>query len=809
MQNADTHYSHDNPKTVIQKTYIHRLIYPLSFLIPFLTMLLIYAEMGIAPFGERSILLMDMSEQYVNFFSELQSIVRGDSSIYFSWGKSFGCSFIGVFAYYISSPLTFITVFFPPEDLPVVLMFLTCLKIGLAGFTLTVYFKAAFRKAGLLTLTLSLCYALMSYSFSYSLCIMWLDGLIWLPLILLGIEKLLAGHFPWILTLSLSVMFVSNYYISYMIGLFSALYFVYRFFSEKHRLSQGARLFVHFAAAVIIAAGLASWLLLPAGLDLMAGKLAQGPAIAEKGMNFMSVELFKRLWPGQYDGITYGLPYIFCGTMIPLLGILYFLNPRISVREKVLSYVFIRIMIISFCSKQLNFLWHGFQYPNWFPFRYSFVFSFLLIFLAFRAVTAIPFSELKRRLMSFEPKGRFLKSTGVYYMADKGIILFLILLLSWQTVDLYQNGKEIIKGLDRDFSYLSLRDYQNFYRELLPLVEQAEDNPGFFRMEKNFERGKNDALLLGYKGVTHYSSAFNHQVNRFTKQLGFAQGWMWNSYFGGTPLTDMLFNMRFIMSRTAMPDFYERAGENGGTVLYEHPAVLPAGFMAQDVSLIESHDFNAQNEMLSKVSGLERSYFTPCDITLLSDNQYRFTAQENAPHYLYIPLRDHGYGGIYANDVYRGDYATMETQCILYIGDYRQGEEVDIYVENDREPAEVTISSLNTDRLLEAFQIVNEGGLTVLESGADRIKGEVLAPYGGVMMTSIPYDPGFRVKVDGQKVSTVKAFDTFLGFRVPEGAHDISIRYFARGQIAGIIISLFSVILFACYRYIFNRFLIF
>ncbi len=764
-----------------------------SFLLPFLTLMLIYAEMGMAPFGDRSVLLMDMSEQNVNFFAELRNIVRGDSSIYFSWSKSFGSSFIGVFAYYLSSPFSILTVFFKPEDLPVALLFLTCLKIGLAGLSLAIYFRLSFQKAGIGTLIFSLCYALMSYSFAFSLSIMWLDGLIWLPMILLGIEKLLAGRLPWILTLSLGVMFVSNYYISYMIGLFSLLYFLYRLLSEKRRLRQCLRLFIDFTGAAVIAAGMAAWLLLPAGLDLMTGKLAHGPATADKGMYFMSVELYRRLLPGQYDGITYGLPYLFCGTTVLLLAITYFFNPRIVLRERIAAYIFVRVLILSFCSKQLNFIWHGFQYPNWFPFRNSFLFSFLLIFLAFRSVSVMPISDLKRRLI---------KNQKTLHRADAVLSLFMLLLLSLQTVELYQNGKTIIRGLDRDFNYLSINDYQEFYHELLPLVEQAESSPGFFRMEKNFERSKNDALLLGYKGVTHYSSAFNDQINRFTRQLGFSQGSIWNSYFGHTPLTDMLFNMEYMMSRTAMPTYYERVGENGSVALYANPSALPVAFMAKDISPLESNDFDAQNEILAKASGLAKPYFTPCEVTALAAERYSFTVKENAPHYLYIALAGHGYGDIYVNEVYRGHYSTNEAQCILYIGDYQKGETVIVNIENNQEPAveepaAVRISALDTGRLAEAFRILAIGGLRVSKSGAAYISGQVIAQHNGTMLTSIPYDAGFKVTVDGNNVTTAKAFDTFLSFPVPEGSHKIEIRYFARGQMAGILISIGSTVMFA------------
>ena len=39
--------------------------------------------------------------------------------------------------------------------------------------------------------------------------------------------------FPWLLSVSLAVMFIANYYIAYMVGIFTAIYFMFRFFSQK------------------------------------------------------------------------------------------------------------------------------------------------------------------------------------------------------------------------------------------------------------------------------------------------------------------------------------------------------------------------------------------------------------------------------------------------------------------------------------------------------------------------------------------------------------------------------------------------
>ena len=163
----------------------NNLWYALSFLVPAALMLAVYGAMGMAPFGDKSILAMDMADQYVEFFCALK---HGD--VYFSWSKALGTTYIGVFTYYVSSPLSLLTLLVPNEAMPMGLMFLTVLKVGLIGLTYAIFTTRFFGKSGPAALLGALAYALCSYTAAYSMCIMWLDGMIWLSLILLGLERL-------------------------------------------------------------------------------------------------------------------------------------------------------------------------------------------------------------------------------------------------------------------------------------------------------------------------------------------------------------------------------------------------------------------------------------------------------------------------------------------------------------------------------------------------------------------------------------------------------------------------------------------
>ena len=99
-------------------------------------MLAVSAALGMAPFGDNTILISDMSTQYVEFFCALKN---GD--LFFSWSKALGTAYVGVFSYYVSSPLSLLTLLVPNEAMPVGLLFLAVLKIALAGLAFCLFIR--------------------------------------------------------------------------------------------------------------------------------------------------------------------------------------------------------------------------------------------------------------------------------------------------------------------------------------------------------------------------------------------------------------------------------------------------------------------------------------------------------------------------------------------------------------------------------------------------------------------------------------------------------------------------------------------
>ena len=234
----------------------------LSFFVPVLIMALAYAGKGIYPGGPYTVLIMDMKSQYMPFYASLRYIGNSDNSLFFSMSGALGNNFFGTFAYYLSNPLVWLSVLVPLEYLPDYIYFLTLFKIGACGAGFC-YFLSHYktnpdaeeesRKYPLMIFLLSCCYALMSYNVTYAMNLMWLDGVLLLPWIIAGMERILGGKKPTMFLVSVALSMICNYYITFMSAVFAVLYLAVRL-TELHKWNL--KLLGRFTVSAVLGVGI-------------------------------------------------------------------------------------------------------------------------------------------------------------------------------------------------------------------------------------------------------------------------------------------------------------------------------------------------------------------------------------------------------------------------------------------------------------------------------------------------------------------------------------------------------------------------
>lgn len=364
-----------------------------AFIIPFLLTLISYIFFDVYPFGERSVLTLDLNGQYIYYFESLRDSFWGDSSPFYSWSRNLSGGFMGIIGYYLASPFTLIVMLLPRKMIIESVMIMQMCKVGAAGAAFCVYAQRSKKLAPLQSVVFSTMYAMMSYVVIQLIDPMWIDGPIFLPLIILGLEYLVDDGRKINYIIPLAIMFVANFYIGFMVAIFVALYFgYYMFFGTDRKFKntgEYVRTFGVMALSTLVVLMLSAFMILPVYNALALGKFDfSEPDYSFKTM-FNPFELVPSLLPNQYYSVNvdegtlyYGRPEIYCGVLTFVLLPLYFMNKKIKRNKKVGNGIFLIIMCMCMYIKPLNMMWHGGQDPNWLPYRYSFLISFLLVAMA-------------------------------------------------------------------------------------------------------------------------------------------------------------------------------------------------------------------------------------------------------------------------------------------------------------------------------------------------------------------------------------------------------------------------------------------
>lgn len=806
-----------------------------STVISLIGILLIMKSNGFYPFKDTTLFTFDMKEQYLSFFASLRYLFNGDDSIFYNWSDSLGGNYFSLYAYYLSSPFSWMTVLFSLEKLPLAVFLMTVCKISLSGLTFSIYLNFMWDKyhvipeqtgayhrllAHFSLLPLTVAYALMSYNLQYSVSIMWLDGVIMLPLILLGVEKLLNGKSILYFVLPMTMLFYFNFYTSYMVGIFSALYLFSRLvasYSADTR-KENLQIIKKYFLSALLSLGLAAPLLLPAFVGILNGKLSDSLSSVVHESSFITYPLTDILKQFRNGAVNYlglaGRPNIYCGYLILLLSILFLFFRRIPLKDRLAAFSLTAFLFLSFYIRPLDNAWHCFMMPYSFNARYSFLFSFCLLYMSCRILCAIPYHKLP-----------CLTGQTLRLPVTESILLLFLLLTS---ADMGLNGRAIFRNIDYATPYMRLEEYNTYLNNSRTLISEIEStDTGMYRITQDYQLTYNDPMLWGYKGMYHYSSTYNSNVNSLTSHLGLEQDWMWTSGNGVTPLTSSLLGIRYLLyadGRT-QPDYYSLYAGNDSVRTYYNPDALEFFYSAPAVTMdpeFTSDPFRNQNNYLNALCGTEEHFFTDYDTTFtspatdfphdleedpLSSWEYQFCANSPDPIYLYLSPTPFASVNIYVNGEFIGAYEYGKSIYCLYLGSFEVDEPVTVTVVSyaDTSAGDCYIASLDTGALQSALSRLHSREISLTSHSFGSLSGTISVSSGETIITSIPYDSGWRIKLDGNKLpdSELATFaGTFLAIKAAPGDHFIEMSYISPGFIPGVVIFCITLLLWIFVRFL-------
>ena len=863
-----------------------------------------YGILWMARGGDGTPLVLDLNAQYVYFFEALRNFVYGDGSLLYSFSRSLGGEFMGIYAYYMASPLTYIVALFPQDRMQEAVLCLLLLKTGLSGLSFGYYLhKRTRRPEKTAIFTFSLLYALTAFAVVHQNNTMWIDALIWLPLLAYGLEELVSKGKYKLYTISLAVILICNYYIGYMVCIFAILYFCYCYFSKSaqernpqnkplHFIRTGSR----FAGFSLLSAGISAFMLIAAYYSLGFGKSDFSNPNWGKMAKFEILDFLSKFLPGSFDTVEpAGLPFVYCGLLALILLPVYFVAKKISTREKIASAALLAVFVISFFVNPLDLIWHGFSVPNWLNARYSFLFCFVILVLAYKG-----YGNLKRvgekfllgiggalilliavlekyefesyinldsyiTLGSERIDGETLFKLGCIWVSVIFTVALIVLLCikvrngSEKTkksisaiisavvcAELIINGAVCLLWFNADVFFAKYSKYQNHLTELRPVVEQLEEyDDGFYRAEKTNHRTKNDNMALGLKGLTNSTSTLNSDAIEFTKFMGYTGRAHLTMYNGGTPLSDSLLGIKYVIdakTSTRFSNVYRPVAEieSNEYNVYNNPYAMSLAYgvdeamkefdFSSEINYTTTY-FNEYNKLLGSMLGKDSiEVFKPVSKTESSSqdcietnnlNQVTFKTEENGTGIVAFSYRASYTGNYYfyspvvspkeISVSFNGSsekikYLGGDTNHILHAGYHQQGDVISVIITLPKDTSITFRKNLNflwylDEEIYEsAMQTLLDGPqLTINESSEDHhITGSISTSKASQMIfTTIPYDEGWTVYVDGTEVEIYESVNALMSFDIDEaGEHEIEMKYFPDCYRWGIVISACSVMFF-------------
>ncbi len=606
------------PTKKIKKKRPHAYL-AVAFLCPALVLLAAYFAFGVYPFGGESVLVLDLNAQYVYFFGALRRVLHGDASLFYSFSRAMGGEFLGIFAYYLASPLSFLVALFPADNILDALLVIFTLKCGLCSLSLAYYLEAHGIGTKPARIIFGALYALSGYGMIYQHNTMWIDCMALLPLVALGIEKLISEKKYKMFTLSLGLAIFSNFYIGYMMCIFCFIYFFYAYFcmdtnplgEKKHFLRSLIRMGLFSAIAV----GLAACIILPTYYSLGFGKTTfSNPTYGYKP-RFDLLDLAAKLFLNSYDTVRpEGLPILYCGILTLIFVPLFFIAKKVPLREKVGTGALVGIFVLSFSIDAVDKFWHGMQAPNWLNYRYSFMLIFVLIvaaakaFREVRSFTAAQIGGVCGGLLLLALNVQKLSIDNMHESdLDRDLLCIwlsiLFIAVYAAVVSLFKNRHyrhaahsvlavivcaELLLSsvvsicyLDDDVVCSTRKSYlDNMHRYEDSVNYILENDDGFYRFDKTKHALIDTPMALGIRGFTNSTSTLSRETIDFLRYMGLASKSHWSKYLGATAPFDTLLGVKYVIvdGDYEIPDTYVHVYDGRETDVYENPDALSIAY---------------------------------------------------------------------------------------------------------------------------------------------------------------------------------------------------------------------------------------
>lgn len=847
-----------------------------AFLLPVFLLGAVFASQRVFPFGKTSLLTCDLYHQYAPILTELRNKIISGESLFYTWNMGLGTNFWPVLSYNGSSPLNVILFLIPQKYLLDGITLLILLRTGLSGlfFSLMCYKKDGHK--GPMVLALSVSYALCGYAVAYFWVLMWMDAVVLLPLVVLGLYKLFAGDKPILYVISLFLLVLSNFYMGFYVCIFLVFFapilYIEAYNSSIIRMSP-IRAGLNFCIFSILAVGMTSVLLVPTFLALKTTSAARDTLTLTQDMSFTFFDFLSRFLLHADPVIRDGLPNVYVGVTVLLLIPLYAFCKKIPFSRRAATLGLGFFLYISMSSPILNFFWHGMHYTNQLPYRQAFLLSFLLLYMASQVLLHIDCLSTKKvylagaavlfYLVILSRTPEIQKNYWLIYGSAAYIVIYMIVLSCFFSSGkgkkwalkafLYVMILEMFLAAEFSVAYIGETEHFTYsphygqYAEVINSDIATIDGAQFDRTVLIPSQTENDSALYRLKSIPIFASTTSSSFVKFMDSLGFANNQAFLVRADG--ITEVSARLLGISNTVTLTEAAPEAEEPSDRIA----RIGPVFGNAEDIDTDEEAVIYSGYTITQNEKALPIGFYVPLDgIQPTLDQVLSPFEQTN------ILFRNLGTQPVYTRgsltlisaanikkteDAYSiitaGQTATISItpegipanhDILLYIDTWQKptiritrinaesGASSLTVMPPDlvqirncgKVPAEgvgtITIQLIFSDPIQQTFPIycysidetaldaatssLSDEPLTITSYDSSHLTGTVDFAENGALFTTIPYDKGWTVKVDGQKVTAQAAYGALLSVPVSKGIHEIKFSYQPPGFWAGLLISL-------------------
>lgn len=831
-----------------------------AFVVPFVFMEIVAVVMKIQPFGSNSFMIVDALHQYLPFFSEYQEKLRSADSLFYSFHGGLGYNFLGLWAYYLASPLNFIIILFPKGMLNMVISHLYIIKLALCSLTAAFYFYKRRGKDELSIVAFGVAYAFSSYMVGYSWNIMWVEVMMMLPVVLYGFEKLMKEGDGRVYSGALFIALLCNFYMSFMMCLFLVLWFILYEHEGVRKFFQNG---IRFALFSLLSGAMAACTLIPAYLGIMQTSSAK-------------LEFPKELWYGTFGNIfqrhflgTKPLTMavddseinLYCGILTLLLVGFYIASKEIPKLVRIKRLFLVVILFLSFNMPVLGYIWHGFHDQYGIPNRFAFLYIFLLLSLAYDGycllmehgkmqVWKIYFALSLLCVLcgiSVYTLTKTVDSTYLYvtigvavvyvlqfFLYEKGYVTKKFFTIALCGVFIIETGYMAGTG----FKSTGTVDTAHYFKDTEAIQTLKDRNvKGLFdRTEIVSWKMLDESIWHTLNGVTMFGSTAQGKMVDIMDRLGFYTGVNEYLYEGATPFTNNLLSVKYQLYRTDDKRLsnFKKADKEKDVTLYKNPYETGLGYgMNSDVKICNFNSvnpFEVQNNLVQKAYGTKDLFHmvgtqTPTlsgvkitssngggeyvfeNTTSVDDNMvFTITSEEEREMFVHFD------GSQVENTVIEKNGTVIGTgrldAQILSLGKMKKGDNVRISMKLKQDDVmsgvvRLTAAYMDTDVMDQVYKSMKSQMFQTTEESSTHIEGTVSLDKDGTVFFSMPYDKGWKVEVDGKEAKTHAIGEAFLGVDTTKGKHTITLKYTPPGFLPGVLLTVVGFVIFVaiCLNY--------